>query len=93
MAKSVSIEFDEASLKILKDVDSIHRNSLINVGLALVKCTGYYKTLAGIGPETLEDVAGLDELDKVLEEKSQEIKKDTKKATTTDWGSDDDFFS
>jgi len=91
MATGVNIEFDEASLGILKKVDGIHRNSLINVGLALVSKTGYYKTLAGIGPEELAEVAGLNELDKVLEE-SSENPTETKKDSPT-WGSDDDFFS
>ena len=92
MANAVSIEFDQSSLDILKNVDGIHRNSLINVGLALVSKTGYYKTLAGIGPELLEDVAGLSDLDKVLEETQEETSK-PKSKPNTNWDSSDDFFS
>ena len=60
-AQNLAINLDEASIDILRKVNKIHRDSLINVGLALVKQTGYYKTLAGIAEaETLDDVASLD---------------------------------
>ena len=63
-ATNIGINLDESSIKILKKVDSIHRDSLINVGLALVAKTGYYKTLTGISDaEDLEDIASLDILD------------------------------
>jgi len=90
MAKSASIEFDEKSLGILKNVDSLHRNSLVNIGLALVSQTGYYRTLAGITPEDLGDVAGLENLDAVIE-KVQETKTETKSGAGADWD-DEDFF-
>jgi hypothetical protein len=60
-AKSLNISLDANSIEILKSVDAIHRDSLINVGLSLVQKTGYYKTIAGINDtEDLEDVASLD---------------------------------
>ncbi len=60
-SKSIAINLDPKSLEILKKVDSIHRDSMINIGLALVEKTGYFKTLSGINAsEILEDVASLD---------------------------------
>lgn len=85
MGQAVSIEFDENSLKILKEVDQIHRNSLINVGLALASKTGYYKTLTG-KVENLADVAGLDiaNIGDSPKEKDISEKQATKKAAI-DW--------
>ncbi len=62
---ATSVNFDNTSIEILKKVDAIHRDSLINVALALVSKTGYYKTLAGEVGETLEDVASLDTIDEL----------------------------
>ena len=60
-AKSLNINLDPKSIEILKGVDAIHRDSLINVGLALVEKTGYYKTLSGKNDtEILEEVVSLD---------------------------------
>jgi len=65
MSTAVNIEFDENSLKILKDVDSIHRHSLVNLGLAMIAKTPYYKTLTGdISSDVLNTVT-LNELDTV----------------------------
>ena len=59
-AQNLGINLDTKSVEILKAVNSIHRDSLINVGLSLVSKTGYYKTLTGKIPDNLEDVASLD---------------------------------
>ena len=62
--KEVQVKLDEKSIQILKSVDTIHRDSLINIGLALVSKTGYYKTLTGKNEDAeLEEVASLDVLD------------------------------
>lgn len=77
-AQNLGINLDSKSVDILKAVDSIHRDSLINVGLSLVSKTGYYKTLTGKTPEDLEDVASLD-----VEEDEDEVSaspKSSKKA-------------
>ena len=60
--KTVSINLDSKSIETLKKVDAIHRDSVINIGLALVEKTGYFKTLAGISDADteLDDVASLD---------------------------------
>jgi len=65
-AQNLSINLDANSINILKKVDAIHRDSLINVGLALVSKTGYYKTLTGIADSTnekLDEVTSLEVLD------------------------------
>jgi len=80
-AQNLGINLDTKSIEILKAVDSIHRDSLINVGLSLVSKTGYYKTLTGKVPDDLEDVASLD----VIEDEDSQtsstkaIKKSNKK--------------
>lgn len=76
----VSVKLDDKSVQILKGVDTIHRDSIINVGLALVAKTGYYKTLTGkTEPDAdLDDVASLDIED---EGESSAPKKASKKTT------------
>jgi len=91
MGKSVNIEFDDVSLGILKSVDALHRNSLVNIGLALASKTGYYKTLAGIGPEDLTEVADLSDLNEVLEKEIKAKDEPAKTKSTTAWD-DEEFF-
>jgi hypothetical protein len=82
-AENLGINLDSKSIDILKKVDAIHRDSLINVGLALVAKTGYYKTLAGISDaEDLDEVASLDVLDEDGE-KPVSTKKSKKEAVET----------
>jgi len=97
-AQNLGINLDQKSIDILKKVDSIHRDSLINVGLALVSKTGYYKTLAGLtntqDDEDLDEVASLDVLDedgdkpisKKTSKKTKEVEAPAKKPTTS-WDS------
>jgi len=60
-AQNLGINLDSKSIEILKKVESLHRDSLINVAIALVEKTGYYRTLTGKNSEAdLEDVASLD---------------------------------
>ena len=86
MAKNVNVSFDENSEKILKEVDEIHRNSLINIGLALASRTEYYKTLTGTPNPKLTKVASLGSLDELEEELEDEVKP---KAKTVVSGGDD----
>jgi hypothetical protein len=74
--KKVEITLDDNSVEILKKVDDIHRNSIVNVGLALVSKTGYYKTLTGKSEaDDLEEIASLDIKDEEGETKTKSIKK------------------
>jgi len=78
-SKIVNITLDNASLDILREVDSIHRDSLINVALSIVKQTGYYKTLTGKSKtDDIEEVASLDVED------NQETKKVKKTETVAE---------
>lgn len=63
---ATSVNFDKNSTEILKRIEPIHRESLINLGLALISKTGYYKTLTGDISETLENVTSLDNLEQEL---------------------------
>jgi hypothetical protein len=82
-AQNLGINLDPKSIDILKKVDAIHRDSLINIAIALVSKTGYYKTLTGIdAPEDLDEVASLEvELD---EESTGSSSKPTKKSKKTE---------
>jgi len=82
MSKSLPIEFDDKSIEILKNVDSIHRNSLVNIALAAISKTHYYQTLTGNIPDDQETVASLDALDNLVEKK--EVKEVAKASTTWD---------
>jgi len=90
MAKAVQVNFDDNSQSILKEVDAIHRDSLINMGLALVSRTEYYKTLTGKINDDVSKVASLSSLDELEKELNEEpVKPKTANApTSSDW---DDF--
>jgi len=64
MAKSTNIELDDRSLEVLKNVDGIHRNSLINLGIMMISKTPYYKNLTGDveGVEDAMEVVNLNEV-------------------------------
>jgi len=52
--KEITIKFDEESLDILYETDLIHRESLINYAVRLLKNTDMYKSLS-VSEETPED--------------------------------------
>lgn len=59
---ATSVNFDKNSTAILKQVDPIHRESVINLGIALVSKTEYFKTISGEGSDNIEDVVSLNAL-------------------------------
>ena len=86
----MDVQFDENSKTILKKVDAIHRDSLINVALAIVSNTGYYKTLTGELSSDISDVVSLSSLSSLdtpeeSKEDKQQVATPTKAAT--DWDS------
>lgn len=86
---ATGVNFDENSKKILMGVDAIHRDSLINVALALVSKTSYYKTLTGVPPAELAQVADLSSLeDEISDAKTTKVVKKEAKKAPTGW---DDF--
>lgn len=94
-AQNLGINLDSKSIEILKKVESLHRDSLINVAIALVEKTGYYRTLTGKNTEAdLEDVVSLDvedtDEDSGTTSKSKKSSKKAtpeKKAPSTSWDS------
>jgi hypothetical protein len=58
--KTVNVTLDKNSISILKQVDNIHKSSLINLAISLISKTGYYKTLTGDIGDSLESVTSLD---------------------------------
>jgi hypothetical protein len=85
----VQVTLDNNSVAVLKGVDNIHRDSIINVGLALVSKTGYYKTLSGKQEsDNLDETASLEvqgqESDKVPVPKNKETPKSKPKNTSWD---------
>lgn len=83
-SQEIGIKLDSRSIDILKTVDALHRDSLINVGLALVSKTGYYKTLSGIQDSNeLENVVSLDVEDKDKPEQPNKSNKPKKTEVET----------
>jgi len=89
----VEVEFDEESIEILRKVQGLHKISVINMGLKLIKHTNYYKTITGENKsEVLEDILSLDDI--VSQSNETSTSKTTKttpivekaKPTTVDWG-------
>jgi len=57
VTKDIKVTFDEVSLDILKKVDPIHRQSMINYAIRLVDETPVYKVLSGeiaVAPELVQ---------------------------------------
>ena len=85
MSTTVQIALDESSIEILKNVDKIHRDSVINIGLALVAKTGYYKTLTGINSSNdLTDIASLEDLNATPIATTKPKEKETKASSSWD---------
>ncbi len=78
-AKEIKMVLEEDSLKILKEVDAIHRNTLINIGLKLVQKTELYKTLTGSPAEEIQKVASLTSLE-TIETETETAVEETKPA-------------
>jgi len=61
MAKSTNVELDDISLNILKQVDGVHRNSLINLGIIAISKTEYFKSLTGNPSEDISKIVDLND--------------------------------
>jgi len=85
MAKKIEIEFDDQSLKILKNVPEIHRVSLINIGLSLASKTNYYKTLTGEASEVLNNVASLDNIENLGVKETETVQAQEAPKKSTSW--------
>jgi len=77
--KEVKIRLDDKSLEILKDIDSIHRESIINFGVRLAAQTEYFKILKG-------EIEDAENLVSINEEKTKETK--VEEETKSDTGID-----
>jgi len=74
--KEVKIKLDDKSLEILKEIDTIHRESIINFGIRLASQTEYFKILKG-EVEKVEDIVSINE------NKKEEIKEEKVENTST----------
>jgi len=74
--KEVKIKLDDKSLEILKEIDTIHRESIINFGIRLASQTEYFKILKG-EIEKVEDIVSINE------EKKEETKEEKVENTST----------
>lgn len=63
--KTVSVTLDKNSIAILKQIDNIHKSSLINLAISLISKTGYYQTLIGNPGDSLESITELTSLDNI----------------------------
>ena len=70
--KEVKIRLDEKSIEILNEIDSIHRESIVNFGIRLASETDYFKIIKG-------EIESAENLVQINEEKQskQEIKQET----------------
>jgi len=96
--QTMGIKLDEKSIEILKKVDAVFRDSLLNIGLRMVEKTELFNTIVGT-TETevpVEEMASLDSLEEDNEDTNpkiykksktskQEPKEEPKKAPTTSW--------
>ena len=71
-AKEIKVILEEDALKILKEVDAIHRNTLINIGLKLVQKTELFKTLTGDSSEEIQKIASLDNIGQIEQSAQKE---------------------
>ena len=74
--KEVKIKLDDKSLEILKEIDTIHRESIINFGLRLASQTEYFKILKGEINIEIEEVSNISSETKT-ESKPEPVKEDT----------------
>ena len=82
--KEMPIQFDDKSIEILKQVDGVHRHSLVNVALAMISKTGYYKTLTGVVGTDIDDIVGLESHDQDNVKVTKDEPKQETKATSWD---------
>jgi len=69
--KEVKIRLDEKSIEILNEIDSIHRESIVNFGIRLASETDYFKILKG-ETESAENLVQINE----ETHKKQEVKEE-----------------
>jgi len=63
MAQEIKVTLDNKSIEILKKVDMIHRDTILNLGIALIEKTGLYKTLTNEKTsDKLDEIISLDNL-------------------------------
>jgi len=79
--KEVKIRLDEKSLEILKDINAIHRESIINFGIRLASKTEYFKILKG-------EIEEAENLVSINEEKTKEKETKVEEETKPDTGID-----
>ena len=90
---TVEIRLDDKSVDTLKKVDEIYRDAVINIGLALVSKTNYFKTLSGElneEPQQIEDLVSIDVKDtdskgKVQEKVEEPVKETKPKKVVSSW--------
>jgi len=76
--KEVKIRLDDKSVEILKEVEAIHRDSLINFAIRLLEEHPHYKIIKGEKVENItelnksEDVSKLNNLEEETETKKEE---------------------
>jgi hypothetical protein len=74
--KEVKIKLDDKSLEILKEIDPIHRESVINFGIRLASQTEYFKILKG-EVEEAENIVAINE-ERKTNSKEKEVKEEDK---------------
>lgn len=88
--QNIGINLDSKSVDILKKVDVIFRDSIINIGIRMVENTELFDTISGKKEADLSDMASLDSLIDEPKVQNKKVKKEvvaeTKaKAPTQSW--------
>lgn len=82
--KEVKIRLDDKSVDILKEVEAIHRDSLINFAIRLLENHPHYKIIKG-EIESIEEVSNLDVINETKVEEKQTEKIEEPDATFDEW--------
>ena len=78
--KEVKIRLDDKSVEILKEVEAIHRDSLINFAIRLLEGHPHYKIIKG---EVIEDIKEVLEIDTKPEKEIKQVKEEKEDVDVT----------
>jgi len=82
--KEIKLQLDDKSVEILEGVESLHRTSLINYGIRLLKGTDVFKTISG--EIEAEDIGVINEVGVIEPEPEIETPKEkSKPVVAIDW--------
>ena len=82
--KEVKVRLDDKSVEILKEVEAIHRDSLINFAIRLLEAHPHYKIIKG-EVEAIEEVSNLEAINESKTEAKQPEKVEEPDVSFDEW--------